>query len=111
MVLLTVLMITCFYDTNSSKTCRDRVHNHICFLHGGTDLLANAFRTSSTKAPDSLPAVKKWKAFAKDIELLKRALAKKDGEKVLSAYKSAEDKLEAYLEEVELPSSMELKQM
>ncbi|KAL9181621.1 hypothetical protein ACHAXT_010426 [Thalassiosira profunda] len=40
-------------------------------------LLANAFRTSSTKAPDSLPAVKKWKAFAKDIELLKRALARR----------------------------------
>ncbi len=74
-------------------------------------MLANAFRTSSTKAPDSLPAVKKWKAFAKNIELLKRALAKKDGEKVLASYKSAEEVLDAYLDEVELPSSMELKQM
>ena len=74
-------------------------------------MLANAFRTSSTKAPDALPSVKKWKAFAKDIELLKRALSKKDGEKVLAAYKSAEEKLDAYLDAVELPSGMELKQM
>ena len=74
-------------------------------------MLANAFRTSSTKAPDSLPAVKKWKAFAKNIELLKRALAKKDGDKVFAAYSSAVETLDAYLGEVELPSSMELKQM
>lgn len=75
------------------------------------DLLANAFRTSSTKPPDSLPSVKKWKAFAKEIELLKRALAKKDGDKVFTAYKSAEEKLDDYLDAVELPSGMELKQM
>mmetsp|Transcript_32744 Transcript_32744/g.69127 ORF Transcript_32744/g.69127 Transcript_32744/m.69127 type:complete len:220 (-) Transcript_32744:204-863(-) len=74
-------------------------------------LLANAFRTSSTKAPDALPSVKKWKAFAKEIELLKRALSKKDAEKVFSAYKNAEEKLDAYLDAVELPSGMELKQM
>jgi len=74
-------------------------------------LLANAFRTSSTKAPDALPSVKKWKAFAKDIELLKRALSKKDAEKMFSAYKSAEEKLDAYLDAIELPPAMELKQM
>ncbi|KAL7543235.1 hypothetical protein ACHAXR_012519, partial [Thalassiosira sp. AJA248-18] len=74
-------------------------------------LLANAFRTSSSKPPDTLPSVKKWKAFAKEIELLKRALAKKNGEKVLSAYKDAEEKLDAYLDAVELPPVMELKQM
>jgi len=72
-------------------------------------LLSNAFRTSSTKPPDSLPSVKKWKAFAKEIELLKRALSKKDAEKVFSAYKNAEEKLDAYLDAVELPSGMELK--
>lgn len=75
------------------------------------DLLANAFRTSSSKPPDALPAVKKWKSFAKNIELLKRALAKKDGDKVLTAYNNAVETLDAYLEEVELPSSMELKKM
>lgn len=74
-------------------------------------LLSNAFRTSSTKAPDSLPSVKKWKAFAKEIELLKRALSKKDGEKVLTAYANAEEKLDSYLDAVELPSGAELKQM
>ena len=72
-------------------------------------MLSNAFRTSSTKPPDSLPSVKKWKAFAKEIELLKRALSKKDAEKVFSAYKNAEEKLDAYLDAVELPSGMELK--
>jgi hypothetical protein len=75
------------------------------------DLLSNAFRTSSTKAPDALPSVKKWKAFAKEIELLKRALSKKDSEKVFTAYKNAEETLDAYLDAVELPSGIELKQM
>mmetsp|Transcript_31621 Transcript_31621/g.66507 ORF Transcript_31621/g.66507 Transcript_31621/m.66507 type:complete len:217 (+) Transcript_31621:143-793(+) len=74
-------------------------------------LLANAFRTSSNKAPDALPSVKKWKAFAKEIELLKRALSKKDGVKVFSCYTDAEEKLDAYLDAVELPSAMEFKQM
>eukprot|EP00804_Cyclotella_cryptica_P009785 CCRYP_013237-RA/>CCRYP_013237-RA protein AED:0.20 eAED:0.20 QI:0/0.75/0.6/1/0.25/0.2/5/329/174 len=67
-------------------------------------LLANAFRTSSTKAPDNLPSVKKWKAFSRDIDLLKQSLAKKDGEKIFAAYKSAKEKLYAYLVEVELTS-------
>ena len=74
-------------------------------------LLSNAFRTNSNKAPDALPSVKAWKAFAKEIELLKRAVSKKDGDKVLSVYGKAEEKLDAYLSEVELPSAMELKQM
>ncbi len=77
----------------------------------GVDLLANAFRTSSSKPPDTLPSVKKWKAFAKEIELLKRALSKKDAEKVLLAYNKAAEQLDAYLDAVELPSVMELKQM
>jgi len=74
-------------------------------------LLSNAFRTSSSKPPDALPSVKAWKAFAKNIELLKRAALKKDGGKVLSSYTNAAEKLDAYLEQVELPSVMELKQM
>ena len=125
-------------------------------------LLANAFRTSSTKAPDNLPSVKvsgftclcfsrnilidkiyiairelcrkscrnqtffitshstiacpflcqpykKWKAYAKDMDLVNRSLSKKDGEKTFAAYQSAEQKLDAYLDAVELPSVMELK--
>jgi len=74
-------------------------------------LLSNAFRTSSTKPPDSLPSVKKWKSYAKEIELLKRATAKKDAKKIQSTYKDAEEKLDTYLEAVELPTGMELKQM
>lgn len=74
-------------------------------------LLSNAFRTSSTKAPDALPSVKKWKAFAKEIELLKLASSKKNKEKVVSAYSSASEKLDAYLDAVELPLGIELKQM
>ncbi|KAL3811245.1 hypothetical protein ACHAXA_003914 [Cyclostephanos tholiformis] len=74
-------------------------------------LLSNAFRTSSTKAPDALPSVKKWKAFAKEIESLKLASTKKNAERVLSSYASALEKLDDYLAAVELPSVMELRQM
>ena len=48
--------------------------------------------------------VKKWKAFAKDMELVKRSVTKKDGDKVFAAYKVAEEKLDPYLDEVELTS-------
>ena len=74
-------------------------------------LLSNAFRTSSTKPPDALPSVRKWKSYAKEMELLKRATAKKDAEKIQATYKDAVEKLDAYLEAVELPTGMELKQM
>jgi hypothetical protein len=55
--------------------------------------------------------VKKWKAFAKEIELLKLASTKKNAEKVLASYASALEKLDDYLAAVELPSGMELRQM
>ena len=45
------------------------------------------------------------------MDLLQKFLLKKDGEKVFTSYKNAEEKLDAYLEAVELPSGMELKQM
>lgn len=38
------------------------------------------------------------------MDLLKKSLAKKDGEKVFAAYKAAEEKLDPYLDEVELTS-------
>lgn len=38
------------------------------------------------------------------MDLLKRALGKKDGEKVFAAYKVAEEQLDPYLDEVELTS-------
>ena len=45
------------------------------------------------------------------MELLKRATAKKDAKKIQATYMDAEEKLDAYLEAVELPTGMELKQM
>ena len=60
------------------------------FLKGGKDapvedflaaayLLANAFRLNSTTAPDSLPTVKKFKAFMKDYEAMLSSAKKKGG--------------------------------
>jgi len=80
-------------------------------LSAAAYLLANAFRTNSSKAPDSLPSVKSWKSFSKEVDLLKRGLAKNDKGKVASAYSSAEEKLDEYLANVELPTVIELKQL
>ncbi len=44
------------------------------------------------------------------MELVQKSLSKKDGEKTFASYKNAEEKLDAYLEAVELPPGMELKQ-
>ncbi|GMI17448.1 hypothetical protein TrLO_g3623 [Triparma laevis f. longispina] len=64
-------------------------------------LLANAFRRSSSTAPDKLPAVQKWKAFAKEAELI--------GKKPKSAnFVNALQLLDEYLSEVELPPAAEL---
>lgn len=73
-------------------------------------LLANAFRTSSGKPPDSLPSVKKWKAFAAEQENLLKALKKKDINGVKTSYAKSEALLDSYLEAVELPSVMEMRQ-
>ncbi|GMI07837.1 hypothetical protein TrVE_jg6414 [Triparma verrucosa] len=64
-------------------------------------LLANAFRRSSSTAPDKLPSVQKWKAFAKEAEAI--------GKKPKSAnFAGALAALDEYLAEVELPSAAEL---
>jgi len=73
-------------------------------------LLANAFRRSSSTPPDSLPSVKKWKAFAKEVDNLQKILKKKDVKGVKSAYTKAEDLLDPYLEAVELPPVQEMRQ-
>lgn len=80
-------------------------------LSAAAYLLANAFRTNSSKAPDSLPSVKSWKSFSKEVDLLKRGLSKNDKAKVASAYNNAEEKLDEYLANVELPTVIELKQL
>lgn len=71
-------------------------------------LLANAFRRNSTTPPDSLPAVKKWKAFAAELDNLQKSLKKKDVKGVKVSYDKALTLLDAYLEVVELPSILEL---
>lgn len=73
-------------------------------------LLANAFRSSSATPPDSLPAVKKWKAFQAQVESLQKAVKKNDGKGALAAYQKAEEALDAYLEAVELPPVIEMRQ-
>merc|ERR1711957_248245 len=60
-------------------------------------LLSNAFRRSSTTPPDNLPSVKKWKAFAKEVENLQKSTKKKDVKIIKTAYTKAEDLLDAYL--------------
>jgi hypothetical protein len=72
-------------------------------------LLANAFRRNSTAAPDSLPSVKAWKAFAAEVESMTKALKKKDTKSALEAYNRATAALDGYLEKVELPLAVAAK--
>mmetsp|Transcript_21459 Transcript_21459/g.35537 ORF Transcript_21459/g.35537 Transcript_21459/m.35537 type:complete len:201 (+) Transcript_21459:44-646(+) len=71
-------------------------------------LLANAFRRNSSAAPDSLPSVKAWKAFAKEVEGVMKSAKKKDATKTLAALDKALPVLEEYLTLVELPAAAEL---
>ena len=71
-------------------------------------LLANAFRRSSSTAPDSLPSVKGWKAYAASVENMTKALKKKDTAGASKAYQDAIQALNAYLELVELPPVSEI---
>mmetsp|Transcript_598 Transcript_598/g.763 ORF Transcript_598/g.763 Transcript_598/m.763 type:complete len:219 (-) Transcript_598:215-871(-) len=72
-------------------------------------LLANAFRRNSTTAPDSLPSVKKWKAFAKEVETMAKYAGKKKSADTFNSYKKALVLLDEYLEAVELPPAIEIK--
>lgn len=72
-------------------------------------LLANAFRKSSATPPDSLPAVKKWKAFKANVgELYNAAVTKNNVKEAAAAYANAQKSLNDYLEAVELPPPLEL---
>lgn len=71
-------------------------------------LLSNAFRRSSTTAPDSLPSVQKWKIFAANITAMEKALSKKKSSEVPGLYGKALATLDDYLDAVELPSVMEM---
>lgn len=71
-------------------------------------LLANAFRRSSSTAPDSLPSVKKWKAYTASVQEMTKALKKKDVKGVQQSYNTALSALDEYLEKVELPPYKEM---
>lgn len=71
-------------------------------------LLANAFRRNSSAAPDTLPSVKKWKAYTAEVENMTKALKKKDTKKALDSYAVASLALDEYLEKVELPPGKDL---
>eukprot|EP00980_Cylindrotheca_fusiformis_P022110 scaffold8995_cov139-Cylindrotheca_fusiformis.AAC.7 len=70
-------------------------------------LLSNAFRRSSSTAPDSLPSVKKFKAFSKEVENFQKKL-KKGADKASDEFPKVEEALETWLAEIELPASREL---
>ena len=71
-------------------------------------LLSNAFRRSSSTAPDALPSVKKWKAFAGQVEALQKAIKKKSKSSAQKAYAESMALLDDYLDAVELPAVLEM---
>jgi len=71
-------------------------------------LLSNAFRRSSSTAPDSLPAVKKYKAFAKEVDNFQKVLKKKGAAAASNEFASVEVALDEWLSEIDLPAAREL---
>lgn len=72
------------------------------FLAAGM-LLANAFRTNSTTAPDSLPTVKKYKVFLKEYEAFLKLSKKKGGaDAAAECYARSTELLKVYLSSVQL---------
>lgn len=72
-------------------------------------LLSNAFRTSSSTAPDSLPSVQKWKAFAAQVGSFEKAVVKKKSlSSATVAYEKGLELLDPFLEAVSLPSVLEM---
>jgi len=71
-------------------------------------LLSNAFRRSSSTAPDSLPAVKKYKAFAKEVDNFQKVLKKKGATAAMDEFSSVEVALDEWLSEIDLPAAREL---
>jgi len=65
-------------------------------------LLANAFRTTSTAAPNTLPTVKKWTAFlAEHDNFLKLSKKKGGADAAAESYAKSKDLLKVYLTAVE----------
>jgi len=88
-----------FFDGNGKGTWKD--------TKAAGYLLANAFRRSSSTAPDKLPSVKAWKKFAAGVEAIQKPVSKKKAKPSLEAFLKAKEFLEPYLEEVDLTSALE----
>lgn len=147
------LLMSGSLDLDSAKVffATDEVGGYSDFSSAGY-LLANAFRRSSSTAPDrlvthtystnyllfislvvsysfsisillanffllayitynhllSLPSVKKWKAFKAIAEELEKKVIKKKGAGAADVWSKGKAVLDMYLEEVELPSSIEI---
>jgi len=72
-------------------------------------LLSNAFRRSASTNPDSLPAVKKYKAFVKEVNNFQKVLKKKGAAAAAEEFSNnVEVALDAWLSEIQLPAAREL---
>lgn len=68
-------------------------------------LLGNAFRIDSSKSPDRIKQVQLARAFFKEAENFKNAVAKADEKGATQHFALARDKLDEYLDQVDLPPS------
>jgi hypothetical protein len=65
-------------------------------------LLANAFRSNSSAAPDSLPTVKAFKKFVAEFDKLRELSKKKKTEAAVESYNKAVELLKVYMKSVQL---------
>lgn len=100
--------------TKKDKTCKggEIRDSRVNDMRTSMYLLGNAFRFNQQKAPDNLPTVKAAKAFFKDLDDLEKfappppGTKKKgqgNGDKFRVAYLRGLEKLDVYLDLVELP--------
>jgi hypothetical protein len=76
------------------------------FEGGDGMLLANTF-TKAGKPPDNTPAVKSFKKLLLTFDAIEAAGKKGDAKKALVEWEKTKVLLEAFLSDVELPSSLE----
>ena len=70
-------------------------------------LLGNAFRLDSGKPPEKVRQVKEAKAFFAEVEKLRKAQMAGDASQAKARYQSANEALNIYLNDVELPPSFD----
>tara|TARA_B100000524_G_C23608505_1_gene355297 strand:- start:284 stop:550 length:267 start_codon:yes stop_codon:yes gene_type:complete len=70
-------------------------------------LLGNAFRLDSGKPPEKVRQVKEAKAFFAEVEKLRKAQMAGDVSQAKARYQSANEVLNIYLNDVELPPTFD----